>query len=157
MCHSGSVHRPSLPESSPLSLGCSFLHTFITGYTYMRMCFLSPQNVSPWGRDSVHLVAAVSHPESRIWHLSDPQHLLLDQQLCMSHPATALFTPSLRNTQPPFHRSPTLISEGKENNTEMANCPFRKGAERKIKFLEIQENSVVCRDWLAPVKAEVFR
>lgn len=60
-CHSDSVHRPSLPSCSPSSLCFIFLHTFITGYIYVCIWFsLSPQNVSPVGRDSVYLVTAVS-------------------------------------------------------------------------------------------------
>ena len=33
---------------------------------------------------------------------------------------------------------------------------FEKDGKFKVKFLEIQENSVVCRDSLAPTKAEMF-
>ena len=32
----------------------------------------------------------------------------------------------------------------------------KKDGKRKVKFLEIQEDSVVCRDRLAPTKAKVF-
>lgn len=133
----------------------------------MHLVFSLPTKCKPFGAEtlSCYCYFPIRRTGSGLWQtlsiccqtdggqLYLPHHGTVKQ---CSFPYLLLSFLHLRNTQPPFHKSQTPISEAKENNIEMASCPLRKGAERKIEFLEIQENSIVCRDRLAPAKAEVF-
>lgn len=49
-----------------------------------------------------------------------------------------------------------LRGQVKPNKDDNGSLSPEKVVEKKIKFVEIQENSVVCRDRHAPTKAKVF-
>ena len=124
----------------------------IARYTYECIRFLSacPQNVN---RDSVTAVPLT-------WrHLGDLplQSLLLDWwegQLYRPHHTTVKRVLFLICS---FHSFPSEMDNLPSTNTNLRGWGKQhKDGKWKAKFLEVQENSVVCRHRLAPTKAKVF-
>lgn len=153
----GRLSPTALYHLSVLFFFVAVLVPVITGHIYVCICFLCPHCCDycfpTWRNSTQHLVdpylVFVAGPLGRAALSASPC-------CCQKAPLPYLllsFFP-LRGIQPPCHKSQTPVSEAKENNIKMETslCPFKKGVERKFKFLDIQENYAVCRDRLVPTK-----